>query len=262
MGTDVEHTFEAMREYMFTPRVIEKLVSNVESDAAFIAERKAKKKLKREGKAIVASSIQKASSEKHAVEVFKPRGRDSLFWCFYVASEGLGQYNVNSHHLFQLEKEYKIESVSQLRKISAALKAAKISLNRAEDELVNKPEIGATALRALLLLKQMNIVYKIGDTFYDFSNGGTRTYLVELVDKHNRITLSDSSNVIDEIRARCFRIDPVKPLRGISTFTNGALHDICIRLSINITNDSGKSKIKRVLYDEIVVKLGKLQEPV
>lgn len=249
-----EHTFDEWNEYMFTSANLNRLTRYIIEDSNRIAERKESKQ--RKPKINTAAAAPKE-------EWFVPRGRDQLFWCFYVAAEGIGKYNMIGHHKFQEEKDYKINTIAKLRNIKDSLKSKKISLNAAENELVNASEVGATTIRALSALHQIPIIYKIGNAFYNFSVETNKSHiLIEKVDKNHKLYLGDASSLCDKIITGCFEIDPKKPMRGISTFTLGNLQQICLKLDIETKNENGKSKLKRVLYDEIIIKLGKLHEPV
>ena len=249
-----EHTFDEWNEYMFTTSNLNRLTRFVIEDSTRITKRKERKN--RKPKVNTATAAPKE-------EWFSPRGRDQLFWCFYVAVEGIGKYNMIGHHKFQEEKDYKINTVAKLRGIKDILKSKKISLNAAENELVNTPEVGATSIRAMSALQQIPIIYKIGNAFYNFSIETDKPpILIEKVDKNHKLYLGDASALCDKIIKGCFEIDPKKPMRGISTFTLGELQQICFKLDIETQNEAGKPKLKRVLYDEIIVKLGKLHEPV
>lgn len=249
-----EHTFDEWNEYMFTGANLNRLTRFVIEDSARITKRKERKQ--RKPKVNTAAAAPKE-------EWFSPRGRDQLFWCFYVAVEGIGKYNMIGHHKFQEEKDYKINTVAKLRDIKDTMKSKKISLNAAENELVNAPEIGATTIRALSALHGVPVIYKIGNAFYNFSVESDKpTILIVKVDKNHKLYLGDAKILCDKIVNGCFEIDPKKPMRGISTFTLGDLQQICLKLDIETKTDAGKPKLKRVLYDEIIVKLGKLHEPV
>lgn len=248
-----EHTFDEWNEYMFTSANLIRQTRFINEDSTRITKRKEQKNRK--------PKVNTAAAPKE--EWFSTRGRDQLFWCFYVAIEGIVKYNMIGPHKFQEEKDYKINTVAKLRGIKDTLKSKKISLNAAENELVNAPEVGATSIRALSVLCQISVIYKIGNAFYNFSVDTDKpTILIEKLDKNHKLYLGDASTLCDKIINGCFEIDPKKPMRGITTFTLGDLQQICMKLDIETQNESGKPKLKRVLYDEIIVKLGKLHEPV
>jgi hypothetical protein len=253
-STLYEHTFDEWNEYMFTSANLNRLTRFIIEDSVRITKQKERKQRKP-----IVNTLAVAPKE----EWFTPRGRDQLFWCFYVAIEGIEKYNMIGHHKFQEEKEYKINTVAKLRGIKDKLKSKKVSLNVSENELVNASEIGATTIRALSALHELPIIYKIGNAFYNFSaETDKQAILIEKVDKNHKLYLGDAKPLCDKIIEGCFEIDPKKPMRGISTFTLGHLQNICLKLDIETQTDAGKPKLKRILYDEIIVKLGKLHEPV
>jgi hypothetical protein len=95
-------------------------------------------------------------------DFFKPRQKDSLFWCFYILKHGLCKYetDVGNNH-FIIEKKEKFKYIELMRSVEnkALLKLYKIkSLIELEDDLANKPQISTKTFFALCIIEKINVL--------------------------------------------------------------------------------------------------------
>ena len=91
---------------------------------------------------------------------------DPLFWIFYCILYGEQQFAFN--YSFQTEKNFKIKSIEDLRKIKTDLKTFKLKLSDIEDELLNCKKISIKSLLALFLLYKKNMIYIWDRKFMEF----------------------------------------------------------------------------------------------
>ena len=75
--------------------------------------------------------------------MYKPKQKDSLFWCFYILKNGFFNYEMEiNNQYFVVEKKEKFKYIEVLRKNKDILKIHKIKpLTELEDDLANKDKI-------------------------------------------------------------------------------------------------------------------------
>lgn len=82
---------------------------------------------------------------------YKPRQKDSLFWCFYIIKNGISKYEMeigNQH--FVVEKQEKFKYIDMIRKNKDVIKMHKIKpLSFLEDDLANSEIISIKTFFAL-----------------------------------------------------------------------------------------------------------------
>ena len=99
-------------------------------------------------------------------DIFFPKQKDNLFWCFYIILNNLSTYEMISN-FFTTEKETKYKYVEELRKRKELFKPIKISRNTVENELGNLKTITIKTIKALCYLKDINIFYIDNKKFYE-----------------------------------------------------------------------------------------------
>ena len=176
---------------------------------------------------------------------------DALFWCFYILLKGEHDYELN--HSFQTEKEFKIQSIEELRKIKPQLKALKIKINETEDELLNAKKITIKSLIALSLLYKKNLLYVWDRKYYEFITDSTEPINIITYNKERNTYLHS----IDDQKYKFYtdnywciqNID--KPLKSITSYTREELLEIVKKLDITIVDRQTKKR----LYEKILEKM-------
>jgi len=182
---------------------------------------------------------------------YAPTGTpDSLFWCFYIIKNSISHYEMNQNHLFQLEKQLKFEILEDIRKHLSILKSHKLKHHDVENNLCNDQKISFSALQALCLLYQLNIIV-LQDRMYFAFTGNEESNIIHVVHKNGQkhsIELETAPSDIEKYRKDLFLIDnPSKPMRAISAYKLEILKEISIKLSIALPN----RVTKKMIYDEI-----------
>ena len=135
-----EHIFQTMHEHMLDSNNIARWCRYMD-----VGEPKTKSSLK-----IVIKPRQVASqSPVKREDCFIPKTRDKLFWCFFVAQKGYGEFMKVRDKMFVHENETKYAAVPILRENKDKLKAAKIKVQETECDLVGPKPISLTVLHAL-----------------------------------------------------------------------------------------------------------------
>ena len=190
-----------------------------------------------------------------APTIFKPREKDSLFWCFYIMKHGDIAYESLLHRNMILEKKLKIEYVERLRLDKDLVKPYKFaSLSHIENKLANDATIDLPTFLTLCVLENINVVFVKNRTYVELTMNDTPDfYIVYCFDNYKYGYEIDTNDMIVQIKEKFFRLDNItKPIKSISSYKVGELVDMCTRLGIDINNADNKSKTKNELYEAIV----------
>jgi hypothetical protein len=165
-------------------------------------------------------------------DIFFPRQRDQLFWCFYVILHGESEYDMISN-FFTLEKEVKYKWIEDFRGRKELFKPIKVSRNVVEDELANAKVITMATVKALCQLNDINIFYIDDKKYYEImTNSEKPIYLIYYREHYWKLENLD------------------KPLKAVSSYKVNDLKDICKRLHIDSSNMT-----KPKMYEKILSKL-------
>ena len=82
------------------------------------------------------------------VDIFFPKQRDQVFWCFYIILNDITNYEM-VHNYFTMEKEIKYKWIEEFRSKKELFKPIKVSRNTVEDELANAKTITMASIKAL-----------------------------------------------------------------------------------------------------------------
>ena len=247
-----EHKFSEMREHMFYGETLERLSRYIPE--ARPSQERTKSKV-RQG--VRAAGLAPPKAERRTSFVCSQR--DRLFWSFFVALRGVSDFLALGQHTFTEEKKFKFDSVALMRQKAAQFKAAKVSLNQAESEMVNAREISIVGMEALCITHGISIIYIVGKSYYDF-NYGSEYHIIERVDRGCAVLQEVTEEKIAEVRDTMFLMDRQKPLKGISSYVIGDLQAIAQRLGVYTMTETGKPLTKKALYEALVLMTGKLQQ--
>ena len=198
-------------------------------------------------------------------EIFTPRQRDSLFWCFYIAMNGVENFRFIKNY-FLKENEFKINTVELSRKEKAYIKAFKIKLILFETSLVNEKKIGFHMLQGLCVLYKVNILLVRKRCYLDLCYfPENKTFIIEETKKPNgelyysirtEGTINNYDSYVKKVHNELWKQESIdKPLKAISSYKSSELQNICQRLQLTTTNHIGKTKTKAELYSSIIEEL-------
>ena len=185
---------------------------------------------------------------------FTPVQKDKLFWSFYIILKGVDEYELCQSGHFAIEKNFKISTVEKLRSLKNELKEAKLKLNELEDELVNKEMITLKGLHALCLVHKVSITYIYSRMYCEFLYGAVSAsgVIIKMGVNDNSVKYDANEEYMTSIRDNFWKIENTqKPLGSAGTYSLKDLQDICNKLEISITNETGKNKLKTALYEDI-----------
>ena len=184
-------------------------------------------------------------------DIFFPKQRDQLFWCFYVILHGQIEYDILTS-FFTLEKETKYKWIEVFRGRKEMFKPIKVSRNVVEDELANAKAITMATVKALCHLNDVNVFYVDDKKYYEITTNSEKPfYLIEKVDGRYGLKEKIPIEKIEYYRENYWKLENLdKPLKAVSSYKASELKDICKRLHIESLNLT-----KPKMYEKILSKL-------
>lgn len=199
--------------------------------------------------------------------MYRPKQKDSLFWCFYILKNGFSNYEMEiNNQYFVIEKNEKFKYIDLLRKNKDILKLHKIKpLTQLEDELANKDRISPKTFFALCALENINVllvdkrkVYEL--LCFDIDSLHPINIVHRNDEKHEHsIELEATKEMIDKYRETYYKLTSFDTkLKSMSSYKLEELMELCKKLNINIekknNDNSSKQKItKKDIYELLVL---------
>ena len=184
-------------------------------------------------------------------DLFEPREKDSLFWCFYIMKNGQTAYDLLDHRNFIVEKKLKIDYVEQMRSEKQQIKMYKFAtLTHLESNLANDDRIDIPTFLSLCVIENLNVTIVKKRTYFELlMNDGTDMHTIHCLDNHKH-----GHNQIVPDKQSLLKIDNIaKPMKSISSYKVCELTDMCEKLKISIINEKTcKNKNKNELYESIM----------
>ena len=194
--------------------------------------------------------------------MYRPRQKDSLFWCFYILKYGFSNYEMEiNNQYFVVEKNQKIKYIELLRKNKDLLKLHKIKpLTQLEDDLANKDKISPKTFFALCVLENINVllvdkrkVYEllINDSPMNIVHRNNETY-------YHSIELDVTEEMCNKYRETYYKLTNFDTtLKGIGSYKLQELTELCEKLNINIEDHKHKTlkqkMTKKDIYELLVM---------
>ncbi len=185
------------------------------------------------------------------VDIFFPKQRDQVFWCFYIILNDITNYEM-VHNYFTTEKETKYKWIEEFRSKKELFKPIKVSRNTVEDELANAKSITMASIKALCHLKDVNVFFIDGKKYYEMlTNDEKPIFVIEKIDGKFGLKQKSSKEKVQYYRDHYWKLENLdKPLKAVSSYKSDELKDICKRLHID-AHDMTKSQ----MYEKILSKL-------
>ena len=185
------------------------------------------------------------------VDIFFPKQRDQVFWCFYIILNDITNYEM-VHNYFTTEKETKYKWIEEFRLKKELFKPIKVSRTTVEDELANAKSITMASIKALCHLKDANVFFIDGKKYYEMlTNDEKPIYVIEKIDGKFGLKQNISKEKVQYYREHYWKLENLdKPLKAVSSYKSDELKDICKRLHID-AHDMTKPQ----MYEKILSKL-------
>lgn len=196
--------------------------------------------------------------------IYKPKQKDSLFWCFYILKHGYSNYEMEiNNQYFTVEKKEKFNYIEMLRKNKDLLKIHKIKpFTELEDDLANKDKISVKTFFALCILENINVLLVDKRKIFELT-------CVDIDDKHpvnvvhrnsknyeHHIELNVTDTVLKNYRETYYKPTTLDTsIKSIGSYKCDELVELCKKLDINISvKEEGKKKMtKKDIYELLVL---------
>ena len=219
-----------------------------------------KHQLDKEVDAKICKEVKEVKEVKVKPSIYFPNQQDSLYWCYYIISNGDTKYEMLQNKNFLVAKQMKIELVEKIRKHKNIVKIYKFdTLSGIESNLANDDKINCKTFCTLCAIDNINIIYIRKNTYFELLMNDTDVvYIVKEVPAQSKyvfkygfeIVTKESSNSIKE---SLYRIESInKPIKCESAYKVQDLIDICCKLGIEINNTTGKKITKKEMYELII----------
>ena len=206
-------------------------------------------------------------------EIFFPKERDQLIWCYYILVHGNSAYEMLDTHRFMVEKNEKLKCVEHIRINRKHLTANKIrGIDAIENMLVHENTIDIKAFIALCVASNLNILFihrrKSYQVLLDVDNVDPENiHVVHQYDTPRTrygYETGVSSSKMNEYLCRDTQdgknsyyvnaVSMTNPLRAISSYKVGELRDMVINLKL-LDNETAWKKTKPQIYETIIQNL-------
>ena len=189
--------------------------------------------------------------------VYKPKQKDSFFWCFYIMKHGYFKYEMelNNRH-FVVENEEKYAYVEKLRLIKTKLKMHKIAPFTEIESDITSQHISLKTFFAICVLEGVNALVVDGRKYYEIILDDANP--VHIVHRNSDtsehwIELDNSPQNIAKTRSNYYKIDGfgASSLKSMSSYKMSELEELCRKLNIDIDSirsENGKKRTKKDVY--------------
>lgn len=207
--------------------------------------------------------------------IYRPRQKDSLFWCFYILKNGFSNYEMEiNNQYFVVEKTEKFKYIELIRKNKDILKIHKIKpLTELEDDLANKDKISVKTFFALCVLEDINVLLvdkrKILEITCKDIDGEHPVNIIHRNSKtyEHHIELDVTPIMVQQYRDTYYTMSSFDAtIKSMGSYKLDELIELCKKLNINIDSNEktsnenpsnekpSKKKIgKKDIYELLVV---------
>ena len=194
---------------------------------------------------------------------YKPKQKDSLFWCFYILKNGYSNYEMEiNNQYFVVEKNEKFKYISLIRQNKDILKIHKIKpLTELEDDLANKTNISIKTFFALCILENINILLVDKRKIHELLCVNIdNEHPINIIHKNGNqdfsIELDTTNEMIQNYRETYYKVNNFETeLKSIGSYKLDELIELCNKLNINIEEYRNKNKDKKKLTKKDIYEL-------
>jgi len=209
-------------------------------------------------------NTEKCITEKKVIDsIYRPKQKDSLFWCFYILKNGYSNYEMEiNNQYFTVEKTEKFKYIDTIRKNKDILKIHKIKpFTELEDDLANKERISIKTFFALCVLENINVLLVDKRKIFELTCADIDDkHPVNIVHRNNQtyehhIELNVTNDNLQKYRETYYKLNNFdSTLKSMGSYKLEELIDLCKKLNINIeTSVDKKKKTKKDIYELLVL---------
>jgi hypothetical protein len=203
------------------------------------------------------------SSKDPVLDLFWPKQKDALFWCYYILKNGFAAYEYPDTTSFAFEKESKFAAIEMLRAQKQDLKTHKIKniKEHVEDELINKERIGMKTFIALCIGSCINVLFIHKRKCFDLVCNldlDAKTHIVVCQDNLKcpskyGVEMNLEEDKIAYYREHYFKWESVdKPLKAMGAYKSEELAVLCKKIGLDFSHGQ---KTKKEMYELLIVNM-------
>ena len=198
-------------------------------------------------------------------QYFKPKQRDTLFWCMFIAMYGHDEYTFIKNHHGNRELEEKQKILDYFRKSPFKIKDANIKITKVRfqemiSELMIDKQVGLSYIILFCLFYNINIIVVKDKTYIEYGSNdiidNAECFIFNRnIDKDYEIDLNTTPDKVKFIRENLFKKEnETKTLKGASAYTINELKDILKKIDANSETILSGKPTKTDIYNTILVK--------
>jgi hypothetical protein len=204
------------------------------------------------------------SSSEPVLDLFCPKQKDALFWCYYILKNGFAAYEYQPETTsFASEKESKFAAIEMLRAQKQDLKTHKIKniKEHVEDELINKERIGMKTFIALCIGSGINVLFIHKRKCFDLvcnMDLDAKTHIVVCQDNLKcpskyGLEMHLEEDKVSYYREHYFKWESVdKPLKAMGSYKSEELAVLCKKIGLDFSHGQ---KTKKEMYELLIVNM-------
>jgi hypothetical protein len=203
-----------------------------------------------------------ANKEKNANKhLYKPKQKDTLFWCFYILKYGISNYEMeigNQH--FVVEKKEKIKYVETIRTKKETLKLHKIKpISEVEYDLANNEQISIKSFFSLCVIENINAIIIDKRKKYEvICNDEPKVFVIHKNEVNQySIQFDATPDQLQNYRDNYYSVEGgfETKLKAMGSYKLDELIELCRKLDITIPekNSEGKKMGKKDIYELLVM---------
>jgi len=204
------------------------------------------------------------NSSEPVLDLFYPKQKDALFWCYFILKNGFSAYEYQPETTsFASEKESKFAAIEMLRAHKQDLKTHKIKniKEHVEDELINKERIGMKTFIALCIGSRINVLFIHKRKCFDLVCNldlDAKTHIVVCQDNFKcpskyGLEMDLEKDKIAYYMENYFKWESVdKPLKAMGSYKSEELAVLCKKIGLDFSQGQ---KTKKEMYELLIVNM-------
>lgn len=186
-------------------------------------------------------------------DVYYPEKKDTLFWCLYIAKNGLNAYNAITQGYSNIEMQEKQQIMESIKTQPSRLKNTNVKITNVAiqeimSDIVTNTALNVSTLIAMAVFYRARIILTKEKKFY-INICPTDEYEHTLIFHKNArgdygIDTCVTESKIQQIETEQFRLNRYdRPLDAVSNFTVDDLRKLSVRLGVDQTVKYKKSEL-------------------
>ena len=186
-------------------------------------------------------------------DVYYPEKKDTLFWCLYIAKNGLNAYNAITQGYSNIEMQEKQQIMESIKTQPSRLKNTNVKITNVAiqeimSDIVTNSVLNVSTLIAMAVFYRARIILTKEKKFY-INICPTDEYEHTLIFHKNArgdygIDTCVTESKIQQIETEQFRLNRYdRPLDAVSNFTVDDLRKLSVRLGVDQTVKYKKSEL-------------------